>query len=77
VSGGASPTTSPHDFPGALTPEYQQLYTETCRPGMAAYTERYGVLAKGLDIAYVHGHLYISPVPVAGPKEFYRTRRRR
>lgn len=59
-------------FPGALTPEYQLLYAETCPPGMAAYMSRYGVLARTLDVAYVHGHLYITPVPIAGPRELRR-----
>lgn len=60
-------------FPGALTPEYQRLYAETCPPGMASYMSRYGVLARTLDVAYVHGHLYITPVPLAGPRELRRT----
>ena len=60
-------------FPGALTPEYQRLYAETCPPGMGAYMARYGVLARSLEVAYVHGHLYITPVPLAGPREMRRT----
>lgn len=56
-------------FPGAATLEYQRLYAETCPPGMAAYMEAYGVLARTVDVAYVHGHLYITPVPLAGPRE--------
>jgi pyruvate,water dikinase len=59
-------------FPGALTAEYQRLYTETCPTGMASYMERYGVLARTLDVAFVHGHLYITPVPLAGPREMKR-----
>jgi len=59
-------------FPGALTMEYQRLYAETCPPGMAAYMERYGVLARTLDVAFVHGHLYIAPVPIVGPREMRR-----
>ena len=59
-------------FPGALTPEYQLLYTETAPPAMALYMARYGVLARTLDIAYVHGHLYIAPVPLAGRREMRR-----
>jgi rifampicin phosphotransferase len=55
-------------FPAALTPEYQRLYAETCPPGMAAYMARYGVLARTLDVEFVHGHLYIAPVPLAGPR---------
>ena len=60
-------------FPGALTPEYRLLYTETAPPAMAATFEGYGVLAAGLDVAFVHGHLYIAPVPLAGPREMKRT----
>lgn len=55
-------------FPGALTPEYQRIYAETCPPGMGSYMARYGVVARTLDVAFVHGHLYISPVPLVGPK---------
>ena len=59
-------------FPGPLTAEYQRLYAETCPPGMASYMKRYGVLARTLDVAFVHGHLYITPVPLAGPREMRR-----
>jgi pyruvate,water dikinase len=59
-------------FPGALTAEYQRIYSETCPSGMGAYMERYGVLARGLEVAFVHGHLYITPVPLAGPREMRR-----
>ena len=60
-------------FPAALTAEYQRIYTETAPVGMADYMARYGVLAKGLDVGFVHGHLYITPVPLAGPREMKRT----
>ena len=30
---------------------------------------RYGVLARSLDVAFVHGHLYIAPVPLAGSRQ--------
>jgi rifampicin phosphotransferase len=60
-------------FPAALTREYRRLYAETCPPGMAAYMARYGVLAKTVDVAFVRGHLYIAPVPLAGPREIKRT----
>ena len=60
-------------FPRALTAEYQRIYAETCPPGMASYMQRYGVLARTLDVAFVHGHLYITPVPLAGPREPRRT----
>jgi pyruvate,water dikinase len=56
-------------FPRALTAEYQRIYRETCPPGIAAYMERYGVVARTLDVAFVHGHLYIAPVPLAGPRQ--------
>jgi len=59
-------------FPGALTAEYQRLYAETCPAGMGSYMERYGVLAKTIDVAFVHGHLYITPAPLAGPREMRR-----
>ncbi len=35
--------------------------------------KRYGVLAKSIDVGIVHGHLYIAPVPLAGPREMRRT----
>lgn len=60
-------------FPGALTPEYQRIYVETAPAGMADYMARYGVLAQGIDVGFVHGHLYITPVPLAGPREMKRT----
>lgn len=56
-------------FPRALTAEYQRLYAETCPPGTATYMERYGVLARTLDAAYVRGHLYVSAVPLIGPRQ--------
>ena len=60
-------------FPRALTAEYQRIYAETCPAGMASYMQRYGVLARTLDVAFVHGHLYITPVPLAGPRDPRRT----
>ena len=60
-------------FPAALTPEYQRLFSENCPTGMAKYMARYGVLARSVDVAFVHGHLYITPVPVFGPRESRRT----
>ena len=55
-------------FPRALTVEYQRIYAETCPIGMARYMASYGVLARTLDVGIVHGHLYIAPVPLAGPR---------
>ena len=52
-------------FPNALTPEYQRLYSETCPAGMGSYMSRYA-LARTLDVAYVHGHLYITPGAARG-----------
>lgn len=60
-------------FPGALTPEYQQIFMATAGPGMSDYMARYGVLARTVDVGFVYGHLYISPVPLAGPREVRRT----
>jgi rifampicin phosphotransferase len=60
-------------FPRALTAEYQRIYAETCPPGMASYMQHYGVLARTLDVAFVHGHVYIAPVPLAGPRDPRRT----
>ena len=60
-------------FPRALTAEYQRIYAETCPPGMASYMQRYGVPVRTLDVAFVHGHLYITPVPLAGPRDLRRT----
>jgi pyruvate,water dikinase len=40
---------------------------------MSSYMQRYGVLARTLDVAFVHGHLYITPVPLAGPRDPGRT----
>nr|MBA2624015.1 hypothetical protein [Acidimicrobiia bacterium] len=59
-------------FPGALTREYQEIYVRTCPPGMADYMARYGVPARTLDVAFVSGHLYVSPVPVSGPRQLER-----
>jgi phosphohistidine swiveling domain-containing protein len=59
-------------FPRALTPEYQLIYAATAGPGMADYMGRYGVLARGIDVGYVHGHLFIAPLPLAGPREMRR-----
>lgn len=60
-------------FPGALTSEYQLIYAAACADGMAAYMEAYGVLARGVDSAFVHGHLYITPIPLVGSREPSRT----
>ena len=60
-------------FPGALTAEYQRIYAETCPPAMAAYMKRYGVIAKTLDVGFVHGYLYIAPRIVGAPKQITRT----
>lgn len=56
-------------FPHALTAEYQRIYAETCPAGAALYMQQYGVLARTLDVGFVHGHLYIAPVPLIGARE--------
>lgn len=60
-------------FPDAVTAEYQLVYSEAAPPAFAAGFERYGVLARGLDVAYINGHVYIAPIPLAGPREMKRT----
>jgi len=60
-------------FPGAVTPEYLRIYSETVPAGMSTYMQRYGVAAKTVEVAAVSGHLYISPRPLAGPAEVRRT----
>ena len=56
-------------FPGALTLEVQRLFAETQSAGSASYMAAYGVLARRLDVAFVHGYLYLAPVPIAGPRD--------
>jgi len=51
-----------------LTAEYRQIYRETCPAGMARYMAAYGVLARTLDVGFVHGHPYVAPVPLVGPR---------
>lgn len=34
---------------------------------------RYGVVARGIDVGLVRGHLYIAPFPIAGPRKTRRT----
>lgn len=60
-------------FPGALTAEYRTLFATTAPIGMARFMARYGVLARTLEIGFVHGHLYATPVPLFGPREMRRT----
>jgi pyruvate,water dikinase len=60
-------------FPGALTLEVQRLFAAAQTAGSASYMAAYGVLARNLEVAFVHGHLYIAPVPLAGPREMKRT----
>ena len=60
-------------FPGALTLEVQRLFAAAQTAGSARYMAAYGVLARNLEVAFVHGHLYIAPVPIAGPREMTRT----
>lgn len=60
-------------FPDAVTAEYQLVYSESAPPAFAAGFEKYGVLARGLDVAYINGYMYIAPIPLAGPREMKRT----
>ncbi len=60
-------------FPGALTPEFQRIFSQSCPAGMAMYMERYGVLARSVEIAFVNGYLYLTPVPIFGPREMRRS----
>jgi len=57
-----------HDhFPRALTPEYQRLLGEGMERGEAIHFERYGLPARTLQPAFVHGRVFISAAPLVGP----------
>ena len=57
-----------HDhFPRALTPEYQRLLGEGMETGEAIYFERYGLPARTLQPAFVHGRVFVSAAPLVGP----------
>lgn len=56
-----------HDhFPGALTPEYQTLLAEGMVEGEAAYFADYGLPARTIRPAFVHGRVFIAAGPLVG-----------
>lgn len=58
-----------HDhFPRALTPEYQLLLADGMANGEAVWIEGYGMPARTIAPAFVHGRVFISPVPLVGPR---------
>lgn len=54
-------------FPRALTPEYQRLLAHGMEKGEADFFERYGLPARTLQPAFVHGRVFISAAPLVGP----------
>ncbi|MEY2477603.1 MAG: rifampicin phosphotransferase [Actinomycetota bacterium] len=57
-----------HDhFPRALTPEYQRILSQGMELGEAAYFEAYGLPARTLQPAFVHGRVFVSAAPLFGP----------
>jgi hypothetical protein len=56
-----------HDhFPRALTPEYQRVLAQGMEAGEAVYFERYGLPARTLQPAFVHGRVFVSAAPLVG-----------
>ncbi|MDQ1375417.1 MAG: rifampicin phosphotransferase [Actinomycetota bacterium] len=57
-----------HDhFPRALTPEYQRLLATGMAEGEADYFARYGLPARTLQPAFVHGRVFVTAAPLVGP----------
>jgi pyruvate,water dikinase len=57
-----------HDhFPRALTAEYQRLLAQGMEQGEAEYFEAYGLPARTLLPAFVHGRVFVSAAPLIGP----------
>ncbi|MEY2569637.1 MAG: rifampicin phosphotransferase [Actinomycetota bacterium] len=57
-----------HDhFPRALTPEYQALLAQGMEQGEALYFEQYGLPARTLQPAFVHGRVFVTAAPLMGP----------
>ena len=57
-----------HDhFPRALTPEYQRLLAVGMEEGEADYFERYGMPARTLQPAFIHGRVFVTAAPLVGP----------
>jgi rifampicin phosphotransferase len=54
-------------FPRPLTPEYQRLLAHGMEHGEADFFERYGLPARTLLPAFVHGRVFITAAPLAGP----------
>jgi rifampicin phosphotransferase len=63
-------------FPKPVTAEFQRIYSETFRQGTAAFFADYGVVAAGADVDFVHGHPYVTPLPLLGSLERRRKPRR-
>lgn len=53
-------------FPRAVTPEYAQLLPAAMAEGEAIPFATYGLPVKTLMVGLVHGHVYVSPLPVVG-----------
>lgn len=54
-------------FPRPLTPEYQRLLAHGMARGEADFFERYGLPARTLLPAFVHGRVFITAAPLVGP----------
>lgn len=54
-------------FPRPLTPEYQRLLAHGMEVGEADFFERYGLPARTLLPAFVHGRAFITAAPLVGP----------
>jgi phosphohistidine swiveling domain-containing protein len=58
-----------HDhFPRALTPEYQRLLADGMEHGEAVWMEAYGLPARSIAPEFIHGRVFISAVPLVGPR---------
>lgn len=58
-----------HDhFPRPLTPEYQALLADGMLIGEAVWSEGYGLPVRTIEPAFVHGRVFISAVPLLGPR---------
>lgn len=53
-------------FPRAVTPEYAQLLPAAMAEGEAIPFAAYGLPVKTLMVGLVHGHVYVTPLPVVG-----------
>jgi rifampicin phosphotransferase len=58
-----------HDhFPRALTPEYQRLLARGMTDGEAQHFAAYGLPARTIEPAFVHGRVFVSAAPLVGPR---------